>query len=122
MPTYVYRCQDGHVVTQRRPFTDRERPAACECGSLAMVTFSPNPNIFVPVSFRQVLTGGEMGGGQLSWSDFHDRSEKELAKDPNVEKYERVVSLPNNGAPPVPKGITMGEAFKEAKARINYHG
>lgn len=118
MARYDYRCEAGHITTLRRPIADRDKPAVCACGAAAAATFSPTSNIHIPISFRQVLTGGDPGGGQLSWSDFHDVSEKELAKNPNVEKYERVMSLPNNGAPPPPKGITMAEAYKEAKEMI----
>lgn len=82
--------------------------------------FSPNANIHVPIAFRQVLTGGEAGGGQHVWSDFHDVSERELARNPNVEKYERVLSQPNNGAPRAPKGISMADAYQEAKEMLNH--
>lgn len=120
MPHYDYRCPEGHITTLRRLISEREATAACaECGDSAVVTFSPTSNIHIPVSFKQVLTGGDPGGGQYSWSDFHDVSERELAKNPNVEKFERVVSKPRNGAPPPPKGITMAEAYKEAKERLH---
>lgn len=120
MPHYDYRCPEGHTTTLRRLISEREAPAACgECGQQSDVTFSPTSNIHVPIAFKQVLTGGDPGGGQLSWSDFHDVSERELARNPNVEKYERVVSKPRNGAPPPEKGISMADAFKEAKEKVN---
>jgi hypothetical protein len=116
MPLYDYRCASGHVISYRRPFADRELEAFCECGLAAVPVFSPNLNIHIPISFRQVLTGGDLGGGGLSWSDFHDVSERELAHQPNVEPYARAMSQPRVQPP---KGIAMGEAYKEAKERLH---
>lgn len=108
-------------MAQYRLFRDRERPSECStCGQVAEVLFSPNSNIQIPIAFRQWQAKGVPGGGQFSWSDFHDMSERELARQPNVEKYQRVLSQPRNGAPPPPKGISMAEAYKEAKARLHH--
>lgn len=61
--------------------------------------FSPTANIYIPVHFKQVLTGGAPGGGGLSWSDFHDVSERELArqKGQEMEPTNRVRSQPGFG-------------------------
>jgi putative FmdB family regulatory protein len=121
MPRYEYRCPKCTAVTTlRRPIDEMDDPAEClSDGAPLARQFSPNANILIPISFRQVLTGGAEGGGGLSWSDFHDVSERELARMPNVEKANRVLSQPRNGAPAIPKGISMGEALKEAKERIH---
>lgn len=119
MAKYDYRCPEGHTTTVRRLISEREVPAACgTCGKASSVTFSPTSNIHIPIAFKQWQTGGVPGGGQTSWSDFHDVSERELAKNPNIERYDRVMSQPRNGAPEPEKGISMGEAYKEAKERI----
>ena len=67
--------------------------------------FTPTSNIFIPLSFKAVLRGGVgVGGGQLSWSDFYDVSERELAhlKDDegnaiDVEPANRARSRPGHG-------------------------
>lgn len=94
MPLYEYRCAPcGGISTYRRSIEERTAPAVCsECGGAAIFVFTPTSNIHVPISFRQVLTGGEPGGGGLSWSDFHDMTEKELAHVPGVERVSTAAS------------------------------
>lgn len=87
MPTYEYRCPRCHKeMSVRRPFTEMEEPTRClDCGTQVDRILSNNPNIFIPIHMRSVLTGGAPGGGGLSWSDFHgDTTEKQLAHDPRV--------------------------------------
>lgn len=56
-----------------------DAPAQCLlCGGELERAFSPNSNIWVPLHFRSVRTGGVEGN--TSWSDFHDETEKELAR------------------------------------------
>lgn len=113
MPFYEYRCDAGHTSTFRRPYDAREEGAACAtCSGFARPVFSPTTNIHVPVSFRQVLTGGQPGGGQYSWSDFHDVSERELARNPNIERRTSALSRPNRKAK---SDFTMEDAYREAK-------
>lgn len=114
MPHYEYQCADGHVTTLRRPFEGRGLRASCgDCGRPAGVIFSPTNNLHVPISFRQVLADGSPGGGQYSWSDFHDVSERELARNPNIEPRARVLSRSTvvNNEP----AYTMADAYREAK-------
>jgi len=96
MPTYEYVCpRCGMEMSVRRLFSEMEEPTAClHCGAIVTRKFSANGNIQVPIHFRQWRDGGAPGGGQYSWNDFHDVSEKDLAKVPGVEKYERIASGP----------------------------
>ena len=52
------------------------------CGAPLARQFSPTNMIFVPDHFH------------YTWSDFHDVTEKELAKDPYTEMAGRVASMP----------------------------
>lgn len=67
------------------------------CGAPLERQFSPTTNIFIPLHFRQFHTGGQPAGGGLSWSDFHDESEKELAKNEHIEPSQRALSRPGAG-------------------------
>lgn len=99
MPHYDYRCTHcGDLATLRRLISELDEPveSLC-CGAEMRLQFSPNANIFVPLHFRQWGTGGTEGGGQLSWSSFHDETERELARDPRFEKSERLFSQPGHG-------------------------
>ncbi|GIW17440.1 MAG: hypothetical protein KatS3mg064_0597 [Tepidiforma sp.] len=123
MPLYDYRCARGHVTELRRLFGEREAPAACAaCGGAAAPVFSPNGRVFIPIAFRQVLADGSPGGGGLSWSDFYDCSERELARRPGVEKYQRVLSQPRNGAAAEPDGPSIEACYQEAKALVAGRG
>lgn len=95
MPTYEFACPRGHVFAERRLFAEMDDPATCPDHAVQGTRmFSANGNIQIPIHFRQLRSNGVPGGGGLSWSDFHDESEAELAKDPRIEKAERVASGP----------------------------
>ena len=86
------------MQVERRSVEEREATATCvRCGAVSFVVFTPTANIHIPIHFQQVRVGGAAGGGGLSWSDFHDESERDMAKNPNVEKAERVFSMPGRG-------------------------
>lgn len=90
MPTYDYACSCGAHESRRRLFSEREEPLPCECGGNMAPQFTPNGNSFVPM--RHTSLNG------ITWSDVHgDVTEKELAKDPNVEKYDYYASQSGNG-------------------------
>ena len=87
-----------------------DSPVDClACGQPMERRFEPSSNIFVPIAFKS----------GLSWSDFHDVSEKELAKNPNIEPYNRVASRPGVGSKTTPDREAtrreMAEAVAEAK-------
>lgn len=90
IPTYEYVCgQCGGRSTARRLFSEREQPEPCPaagCSGLAEVVFTPNGNFHIPM--RHTAEHG------ITWGDVFDVSEKELAKDPRVEKADRVFSQP----------------------------
>lgn len=123
---YEYACEHcDDRMTLRRPIDQMDDPveSLC-CGAPASRVFTPTSNIFVPVAFRQVLTGGAPGGGQTSWSDIFDCSERELAhmKDDDgnpveVMPYNRALSQPGVGFDrKVPKpAFTMGDAYNEVR-------
>ncbi len=99
LPTYQFRCTHcGQVASLRRLISEFDDPidSLC-CGAKMERQFSPNVNILVPLHFRQVLTGGAEGPGQLSWSDFHEETERELARNPNIEKAETWFSQSGSG-------------------------
>lgn len=94
--------------------------------------FTPTNNIFLPIHFRNWLTGGVPGGGQYSWSDFHDVSPREMAhlKDAdgqplNLMSRNEALSKPGVGskrdrereATPA-----FEAAYVEAKARVAARG
>ena len=121
MPNYDYRCAKcATVSTLRRLIDEMDDPAdSLCCGAPLARQFTPSSNIFVPTSFRQVLTGGAAGGGGLSWSDFHDKSEREMAHDPNVIPYAEAMSKPGMGSKNTTKSAyAMGDAYMEAKERL----
>jgi putative FmdB family regulatory protein len=91
MATYDYRCMEGHVVEMVRPMAERESPVTCTCGRQSQVVFTPNAaGIRIPPNFQSK-------NGCPTWSDFYDRTEKEMAKDPNIEKYAVAASRPGVG-------------------------
>ncbi len=94
MPRYDYRCEGCGTVTETvRGFDDRSLPFQCpSCPGTANVIFTPpNPhNFHIPPNFRAVL-------GAPTWSDIHDRSERELARDPSIERAAVVASRPGVG-------------------------
>lgn len=139
MPRYEYRCSHcGSDSTLRRPIDEMDDPidSLC-CGAPMNRRFAPTNNIFVPIAFRQVLTGGSVGGGQYGWSDFHDVSERELAhlKDENgqaveLEPANRALSRPGAGvskenrrrAKESAAAEKVEGAFVEAKRRLAAQG
>lgn len=113
MPLYDYRCEEGHSTEHSRPMADRETPVTCpSCGKDAGVIFSPPEphNIYTPSNFRAVL-------GAPTWSDFHDRSERELAKDPNVERFSAVASRSGMGNTMSQPGPELIRKVKDAVGR-----
>lgn len=84
MPNYEYRCPKCQTVsTLRRLIDEMDDPAGClACGTSMARQFAPTNMIFVPEHFHN------------TWSDFHEVTEKELAKDPNIEIAGRVASMP----------------------------
>lgn len=88
MPRYEYRCPKcGKEMSVRRPFSEFEEPTWClDCGTQVERQFSTTSNLHIPMHMQ-----AKHGAG-LSWSDFHDVSEKELAKDDRLEPYNRLKS------------------------------
>lgn len=84
MPRYQYRCPKCSAVsTLRRAIDGMDDQAEClMCGTAMARQFTPTNMIFVPEHFH------------YTFSDFHDVTEKELAKDPNIEIAGRVASMP----------------------------
>lgn len=83
MPLYEFRCRHCQgYATLRRTFAEMDDPAlSLCCGAPLDRQFSANGNIIIPIHMRQFLTGGDPGGGSLSWSDFHgDETERDLAR------------------------------------------
>ncbi len=122
MARYDYRCAKCLTVsTLRRLIGEMDDPADClNCGSPLARLFTPTTNIHIPIAFRQVLTGGDAGGGGLSWSDFHDKSEREMAKDPNAMSWREAMSKPGMGSKSTTKpAYSMGDADKAAKEQHN---
>lgn len=124
MPRYEFGCDCGAVETIRRSVEAMDDPLSCACGRLMARRFTPTSAIHIPIAFQQVREGGAPGGGQYSWSDFHDCTERELAhlKDANgreihVEPTNRARSMPS----PKPAFSTdgLGAAMKEAKEILN---
>jgi hypothetical protein len=92
-----------------------DAPAECPvCEGPLARQFSANANINIPISFRQCLTGGAEGGGGLSWSDFHDVSEKELARDPNIERQSTLASQAGIGSKKERNARLSRDAFRKA--------
>ncbi|HML98911.1 MAG TPA: zinc ribbon domain-containing protein [Tepidiformaceae bacterium] len=87
MPQYEYRCRHcSGRATIRRAIDEMDDPAEClSCGGTLERQFAPTSNIHIPSHFH------------YTWSDFHDVTEKELAKDPYVERSSRVFSSPGHG-------------------------
>lgn len=107
MPRYEYQCNHclGSLVL-RRAIGEMDDPVSTLCcGATAKRLFTPTANLFVPESMKAVRRGGVEGG--YSWSDFHDKSMKELAhtKELHGRKVEIVptqefLSRSGNGSPP----------------------
>lgn len=94
---------------------DREASATCGlCGAVALVIFSPpNPrNYHIPPNFKAA-------NGCPTWSDFHDRTEKELARDPNVERYAVAASRPGMGNTLSQPGAELKRKVKENRGRYS---
>ena len=75
MPFYEYTCSSGQRWDEMRPVADRDLPAFCPSGGVGKRVYSV-PTIHWP---RALWT---------QWSDVHDRSAREMAHDPNVERYD----------------------------------
>lgn len=85
MPTYAYRCPNGHVGEEHRvSHTERNATGPCPtCHAPRERLYAYGVTTMVP---RRFLT---------NWSDVHDRSEKELAKDPDVIRYDPTIRPPS---------------------------
>lgn len=123
MPLYEFRCPscEGEVAL-RRSFAAMDDPAQCDCGGSMERQFTPTRNVHIPISFKSFLQDGSnaAGGGQLSWSDFHDKTERELARDPNVVSYQEAMSKPGAGVTKkdaIDRGA-LESSFVEAKERL----
>lgn len=96
MPLYEFQCQHCQGrSTLRRTFAEMDAPAlSLCCGAPLERQFSINRNIVIPIHMRQFLEGGVPGGGGLSWSDFHDQTEREMARsDEYLEPTNRMRSM-----------------------------
>jgi putative FmdB family regulatory protein len=47
MPTYTYKCKNGHVHEEFRSMSNRNTPSKCFCGAMAERTMSGNNPSFV---------------------------------------------------------------------------
>lgn len=89
MPFYEFRCHCGATAQERRGYDAMNEPGpACASGhGPTERIFSPTSNLFVPQSF------------QHTWSDFHDETERELARTyPDAEPANRALSRPSGFA------------------------
>lgn len=94
MPLYEFKCQTCRgVVVHRRPFGAMNEPGPPCCGAPTERLFSITDQIHIPTAFKSVRRGGAEGG--YSWSDFHDVSEREMAKDPTAIPYNELMSKPD---------------------------
>lgn len=89
MPFYEYRCSRCGETAQSRRSYDAMNDPGPDCASCRLPTeriFSPTSNIHISTAFKS----------GLSWSDFHDVSERELARqNPDLEPVNRVRSRPD---------------------------
>ena len=86
MPVYVFTCRScGETAQERRGYDAMNDPGpSCKCGHPTDRIFSPTSNLFVPLAF------------QHTWSDFHDVTERELARqNPDLERASRALSRPD---------------------------
>lgn len=89
MPFYEYRCPAGHVTTIRRHYDEMDAAANCDqCGTAATRQFSPTSNLHIPLHMQ-----ANHGAG-LSWSDFHEETERELAHNDHISPANRARSAP----------------------------
>lgn len=87
MPFYEFKCRECGVTAQeRRSYDAMNEPGkpCAKCGGSPERIFSPTNNLFVPLAY------------QHTWSDFHDETEKELArKYPDAERMSTALSRPS---------------------------
>ncbi len=122
MPHYTYECQHcGGKASIRRLISELEDPlgpSLC-CGAGLSRVFDPNSNIVVPTHFKAVRPGGVEGG--YSWSDFHDESERELARTKvdsagNRIEYVPISEVRSRPQPaPVSPGPSIGQVYNEVR-------
>ena len=97
MPSHEYLCPKCRgSYTLRRLFSELDDPieSLC-CGQVLERQFAATANLFVPIHMQAVLTGGKaLGGGSLSWSDFHDQSYEETMRDSTSIPANRMKSKP----------------------------
>lgn len=75
MPFYEYTCSSGQRWDVMRPVADRDLPIRCSAGGEGKRVYSV-PVIHWP---RSLWT---------QWGDIHNRSAREMARDPSVERYD----------------------------------
>ncbi len=101
MPAYEYACTQpacSTLYTVRRLFSEMNDPLDCTaCGEPCERVFIPTNQVHIPVHMKQVLTGGAAGPGQLSRSDFHGETEREMAKNPHIERRTTWASQAGHG-------------------------
>lgn len=84
MAFYEFTCRCGEVLVQRRPIAAMDDPGPLHCGAPTERRFSPTRHLFIPIAF------------QNTWSDFHEETERELARQyPNLEPAARARSKPS---------------------------
>ena len=82
-------------MSVKRLFSEFEEATQClDCGAAVERVFTPagSDRMHIPVHMQ-----AKHGGG-LSWSDFHEETERELAKTDHIAPANRTYSQPGKGS------------------------
>ena len=102
MPFYEYVCAAGHRWDHQRPVAKRADPSYCPVdGAIGQRAYSV-PVIHWP---RALWT---------QWGDVHTRSPREMARDPNIERYDPTAPIDPIKVDP---RAEIARAYKEAQAK-----
>ena len=90
MPKYIYACPRAHIFITVRPISDRDRPIPCPAHPHELAQrhiFAEFQTQYIPPHLDRKLW--------TQWGDVSDRSERELARDPTISRYDPTTTRPD---------------------------
>lgn len=106
MPRYEYRCPEGETREISCSLAERNDPRACPDHGTSLGRLFSIPTIH--------WTPGTHPVRGTSWYEVHDRSPRELARDPNIKRYDP--SRARAAAPKPTDTFALKQAWDKALA------
>lgn len=114
MPTYEYRCPEGHEFERVQKITDSARIRCPECGRLAQRQISGGAGLIFKGSGFYITDYGKDGKGPSTRSEGEPKAESAKAE---TGKGEKEAAAPNpEKSPPTEPGKSSGKKSSRKKA------